>query len=61
MEEDRRKSMIYVLCLCVLCLYQVVYGRLMDVKAWPLFSLYVLRFIYFQKVFFIPALSVVVY
>ena len=27
----------------------------MDVKTWPLFSLYVLRFIYFQKVF-IPAL-----
>ena len=44
----------------VVCLYKVhvVYGRLMDAKTWPLFSLYILRFIYFQKVF-IPALRLV--
>ena len=58
MEEDR-KSMFYVQVFVpvpVVCLYKVVYGRLMDVKTWPLFSLYILRFIYFQKVF-IPALN----
>jgi len=37
--------------LLVVCLYGVVYGRLMDAKTWPLFGLYILRFIHFQKVF----------
>ena len=48
--------MFYVLWfLLVVCLYGVVYGRLMDAKTWPLFGLYKLRFIHYQKVF-IPAL-----
>ena len=42
--------------LLVVCLYGVVYGRLMDAKTWPLFGLYILRFIHYQKVF-IPALK----
>ena len=61
MEEDRRKSVFYVLCfVLVVCLYQVVYGRLMDAKTRPLFGLYRLRFIHYQKVF-IPALMMVRY
>ena len=48
MEEDRRKSVFYVLCfVLVVCLYQVVYGRLMDAKTRPLFGLYRLRFVFY--------------
>ena len=43
--------------LLVVCLYGVVYGRLMDAKTWPLFGLYILRFIHYKKVF-IPALNI---
>ena len=54
----RHSVRIFGTCSLVVCLYQVVYGRLMDAKTWPLFGLYILRFIHYQKVF-IPALIVV--